>query len=363
MWYRFVGNVIERRACCCVMAVTKGEQKKPGLLHGCLCPTYMQVLDTTCRYHLDCLTPPLEEVPEGNWYCEHCERIVCGADHDDVQPLSSPERRLRILLTSSESEEEGTTEEEMSDETAATSSSHGSKGEGILGEAATSSSSQETKTERSASSRSGFLSDSSSSPSGRKRWRAGHSLRTRDVWRPIVVVSTSSDEVDIDAVNEPSEDILLPLHSNARVNNQGRQTDGCLPHTRSPDRSESSVIATKSSRTCHGSPSVPPCSGTSNSTSTRSRQSASTSQQRRKVTHGKDGKKRRNKRRRRHRRRRTKKEWSARRKRQKATKKAKFLRARTVATHRTTMSRVDQSIRQAVIASHRFDKCQLAILL
>ena len=29
-----------------------------------------------CRYHLDCLSPPLSEVPEDDWYCMSCERIV-----------------------------------------------------------------------------------------------------------------------------------------------------------------------------------------------------------------------------------------------------------------------------------------------
>ena len=28
------------------------------------------------RYHLECLEPPLDEVPEGNWYCPQCEPIV-----------------------------------------------------------------------------------------------------------------------------------------------------------------------------------------------------------------------------------------------------------------------------------------------
>jgi hypothetical protein len=39
-------------------------------------------------YHLDCLDPPLEEVPRDNWYCEHCAQrpilVSCWAPLSDV---------------------------------------------------------------------------------------------------------------------------------------------------------------------------------------------------------------------------------------------------------------------------------------
>ncbi len=41
------------------------------------------------RYHLDCLTPPLREVPEGDWYCEACKPIVQAQYVDDIIMISS----------------------------------------------------------------------------------------------------------------------------------------------------------------------------------------------------------------------------------------------------------------------------------
>lgn len=39
-------------------------------------------------YHLYCLTPPLEEVPEGNWFCAHCSpRVNDNIDYDEVIAL------------------------------------------------------------------------------------------------------------------------------------------------------------------------------------------------------------------------------------------------------------------------------------
>lgn len=35
-------------------------------------------------YHLECLTPPLDEVPEGYWYCNDCENDI---DLFDIQLL------------------------------------------------------------------------------------------------------------------------------------------------------------------------------------------------------------------------------------------------------------------------------------
>ena len=40
------------------------------------------------RFHIDCLTPPLFEIPEDDWYCESCDRIV-QAQYDIS--VSSPE--------------------------------------------------------------------------------------------------------------------------------------------------------------------------------------------------------------------------------------------------------------------------------
>jgi hypothetical protein len=42
-------------------------------------------------YHLDCLTPPLAAVPEGNWYCPHC---TPGKELGDVEKILS--RRPRV---------------------------------------------------------------------------------------------------------------------------------------------------------------------------------------------------------------------------------------------------------------------------
>lgn len=43
-------------------------------------------------YHLECLTPPLSEVPTGDWYCEACSHIVQSQYHYlslDSEPESS----------------------------------------------------------------------------------------------------------------------------------------------------------------------------------------------------------------------------------------------------------------------------------
>ena len=272
-----------------------------------------------------------------------------------MPPRLSPESRLQIVLSSSESEEEETTgEEETSDETAATSSSQGSKREGGISKAATSSSSQETKLEHSTTSQSGFLSDSSSSPTGSRRWRAGHSLRPRDMWQPVVVVSTSSDEVDIDNLSE--ED-----NRSARANNQQMLANGGLRRSKSLDQSKSSLLTLRASaRICRKKP-----------------QSSSTPQRRRNVAHSKDVKKKchrsrkgcskrhkgRSKRPRRdHSKIPRKKQPCFRSRSRKASILAKFSRARTVATHRTTVSWVDQSIRQAVIASHRYARAEEGVM-
>src|SRR4051812_8522159 len=36
-------------------------------------------------FHLDCLSPPLKEVPEGNWCCEHCVYLYCLYFTDSTQ--------------------------------------------------------------------------------------------------------------------------------------------------------------------------------------------------------------------------------------------------------------------------------------
>lgn len=50
------------------------------------------------RYHLDCLTQPLPEVPEGDWYCPVCEPIVFAQYQ---KQFSSPENRSDFEWTSS----------------------------------------------------------------------------------------------------------------------------------------------------------------------------------------------------------------------------------------------------------------------
>uniref|UniRef100_A0A1B6E1Q4 PHD and RING finger domain-containing protein 1 n=1 Tax=Clastoptera arizonana TaxID=38151 RepID=A0A1B6E1Q4_9HEMI len=44
-------------------------------------------------YHMDCLNPPLTEVPEGNWYCPYCP------DRDDVMNISRNSARVRGNIT------------------------------------------------------------------------------------------------------------------------------------------------------------------------------------------------------------------------------------------------------------------------
>lgn len=34
-------------------------------------------------YHMYCLRPPVESVPEGNWYCETCNEELLGSNHSD----------------------------------------------------------------------------------------------------------------------------------------------------------------------------------------------------------------------------------------------------------------------------------------
>lgn len=54
-------------------------------------------------FHMDCLTPPLTEVPEGFWYCDNCFESESEASEDnfellyeDLQEIGVPRTRLRI---------------------------------------------------------------------------------------------------------------------------------------------------------------------------------------------------------------------------------------------------------------------------
>ncbi len=44
-------------------------------------------------YHLDCLTPPLTAVPEGNWYCPHC---APGKELCDVERILARRPRTQV---------------------------------------------------------------------------------------------------------------------------------------------------------------------------------------------------------------------------------------------------------------------------
>lgn len=52
-------------------------------------------------YHMDCLTPPLTEIPEGSWYCDNC--FASETSDDDItqvlaemETFTAPETRLRV---------------------------------------------------------------------------------------------------------------------------------------------------------------------------------------------------------------------------------------------------------------------------
>lgn len=52
-------------------------------------------------YHMDCLMPPLTEIPEGSWYCDNC--FASETSEDDItqvlaemETFTAPETRLRV---------------------------------------------------------------------------------------------------------------------------------------------------------------------------------------------------------------------------------------------------------------------------
>lgn len=55
-------------------------------------------------YHMDCLVPPLTEIPEGSWYCDNCFSSESEASEEDIGQLLAdletevgvPETRLRV---------------------------------------------------------------------------------------------------------------------------------------------------------------------------------------------------------------------------------------------------------------------------
>lgn len=56
-------------------------------------------------YHMDCLSPPLSEVPDGSWYCDNCVDSQDEEDdededlnmlYEDIRDMGIPEARLRV---------------------------------------------------------------------------------------------------------------------------------------------------------------------------------------------------------------------------------------------------------------------------
>lgn len=56
-------------------------------------------------YHMDCISPPLSEVPEGSWYCDNCVDSEDEEDdgeedlnmlYEDIRDMGIPESRLRV---------------------------------------------------------------------------------------------------------------------------------------------------------------------------------------------------------------------------------------------------------------------------
>lgn len=55
-------------------------------------------------YHMECLDPPLTEIPEGSWYCDNCFESESNASDEDISQLIEdmetevgiPETRLRV---------------------------------------------------------------------------------------------------------------------------------------------------------------------------------------------------------------------------------------------------------------------------
>lgn len=60
--------------------------------------------DCNLGYHMDCLNPPLTEVPSGSWYCDNCFASELSSGDDDINQLIEefeteigiPETRLRV---------------------------------------------------------------------------------------------------------------------------------------------------------------------------------------------------------------------------------------------------------------------------
>lgn len=60
--------------------------------------------DCNLGYHMDCLNPPLTEVPTGSWYCDNCFASELSSGEDDINQLIEeleteigiPETRLRV---------------------------------------------------------------------------------------------------------------------------------------------------------------------------------------------------------------------------------------------------------------------------
>ena len=60
-------------------------------------------------YHLECLTPPLDDIPEGDWYCSRCEAIMMSqyiSSFEDGSPVITSEDTCSVSLCSSDDEDQ-----------------------------------------------------------------------------------------------------------------------------------------------------------------------------------------------------------------------------------------------------------------
>jgi len=54
-------------------------------------------------YHLECLTPPLDDIPEGDWYCSHCEANI-GSFKDGSPVITPADSEDSVSICSSDDE-------------------------------------------------------------------------------------------------------------------------------------------------------------------------------------------------------------------------------------------------------------------
>jgi len=59
-------------------------------------------------YHLECLTPPLDDIPEGDWYCSQCEAVMMSqyiSSFEDSSPVITTEDTCSVSICSSDDED------------------------------------------------------------------------------------------------------------------------------------------------------------------------------------------------------------------------------------------------------------------